>query len=162
MNIGDLIAQMMDAARWVALKEGCDRRLVPQRLQQLDLGIRQRDEHYGHAVIGLRQRIGDLRSERRSILGDGGRKVRHGNSDVIEASDHVSPPGVIITTPEQYASRQAVGASSSNATSQRGARVSSTLAIGRLPQARSTAARTARRTASRTISPSRADRAECS
>src|SRR5204862_1142704 len=82
------------------------------------------------------------------ILGDGGVELRHGNGDVIEASDHCLYSWRSIMVPTKQSASQRGGA-------YLGACVSSTLAIGRLPQAFSTAERTARRTASRTSSPSR-------
>ena len=60
-----------------------------ERLQQLDLGVGQIDEYDGYAVLGLRQRRGDSRTQRVLVLRRRSRKVGHGDGDVIEASDHL-------------------------------------------------------------------------
>src|SRR5262249_17410307 len=44
-DVIDLVAQMVDAAVRVALEESRDRRILAERLEQLDLGVGQRDEH---------------------------------------------------------------------------------------------------------------------
>ena len=61
---------------------------LAERLQQLDLGVGQHDEHDGDAMLGLRQRLRDLGAQRGAILRHGGGKARHGNGDVVEAPDH--------------------------------------------------------------------------
>src|SRR5262245_14122767 len=43
-DVVDLVAQMVDAAVRIALEEFRDRRFRSERLEQLDLGVRQRDE----------------------------------------------------------------------------------------------------------------------
>src|SRR5690606_32196758 len=55
-----LVAEVVDAAVGVARKEPGDRRIVPQRFEQFDLGVRQGDEHHGHPVLWLRDRLGDF------------------------------------------------------------------------------------------------------
>ena len=52
-DIVDFIADMMDAAVRVLLKKLGDRRAGAQRLEQLDLGVRQLDENDRDAVFGL-------------------------------------------------------------------------------------------------------------
>ena len=61
---------------------------VPQRMQQLDLGVGEVHEHHGHAVVRLVLRVADGRAERFAVLRRGGGEVRHGDGDVVEAADH--------------------------------------------------------------------------
>src|SRR5262245_3963890 len=79
----------MDAAVRVALQELGDRRALPERLQELDLGVGQRDEHRGDAVVGLRHRGRHLGAERRAIDVGGLADIAHRDGDVIETSDHL-------------------------------------------------------------------------
>src|SRR5690349_22780033 len=62
-DVWHLVAEMVDAAIWIALEEAGDRRFLAEQTEELDLGIRQLDEHCGHAVLGLI----DLRSEERRV-----------------------------------------------------------------------------------------------
>ena len=52
-DVVDLVADVMDAARRVLVEEALDRRGLAEHAQQLDLGVRQLDEHRLHAVLGL-------------------------------------------------------------------------------------------------------------
>src|ERR1051326_8189794 len=81
---------MVDTAVRIALEELRDRRILPERLEQLDLGVRQRDEHGGDAVLGLRHRRRHLRAQRLAVDPRGRRDVAHRDGDVIEPSDHRS------------------------------------------------------------------------
>jgi hypothetical protein len=83
---------VVDAASRAALQKAGDRRSFAQRLQQLDLGVGQTHEYNRHAVLGLRQRRGDSRTQRVPVLGRRSRKVGYGDGDVIEASDHWQIP----------------------------------------------------------------------
>src|SRR5262249_654433 len=53
-DVVDLVADVVDAALGVALQELGDRGILAEGLEQLDLGIRQRDEDRGDAVRRLR------------------------------------------------------------------------------------------------------------
>ena len=59
-----------------------------ERLEQLDLGVRQGDEHRGHAMLGQRHGGGYLGAERIAIEGSRLGDIAHGDRDVIEPSDH--------------------------------------------------------------------------
>ena len=78
----------MPPAGFLARKPG-DRRVGAERVQQLDLGVRQLDEDDGDAVVGLVLRRADHRAERLAVLGGGGGEVGHGDRDVVEAADHL-------------------------------------------------------------------------
>ena len=64
----------------------------PERFQELDLGVGQRDEHGGHAVRRLRHHGGNLGAERLAIDLGGLGDVAHRDGDVVEASDHEASP----------------------------------------------------------------------
>src|SRR5690242_8155028 len=66
-DVGDLIADVMNAAVWIALEKSGDRGLRAERLEQLDLGVWQRDEDGAHAVLRLRDFFRHLRAKRVSI-----------------------------------------------------------------------------------------------
>src|SRR6476619_4241923 len=88
-NVIDLIADVMDAAVRIALEEFRDRGVLAERLEQLDLGVRQRDEHRVHTVIRLRHHGGDIRAERIAVkLGSLG-NIADRNGDVVETADHL-------------------------------------------------------------------------
>src|SRR5215470_17027287 len=90
MDIGHLVAQVMDASRRAALQEGRDRRSIAERLQQLDLGIGQRDEHDRDTVLGLWDRLRHLRTQRAAVLRYRRPKLRHRNGNMVEPSDHLA------------------------------------------------------------------------
>jgi len=52
-NIVHLITDMVDSAAWVFIKKALNRAGFPQRIKQLDLGVWQRDEYHGDAMIRL-------------------------------------------------------------------------------------------------------------
>ena len=91
-------------------------------------------------MLGLRQRLRHLGSQRAAILRDGGGELRHGNGNVVEASDHgpyswhsiIAPPKQSVS---QRKERRSISALRWEKPPHRGARVTSTLTIGRLPQA---------------------------
>ena len=91
-DVLDLEAHVVDAAGRVLGEEARDRGTFAQRMQKLDLGVRQVDEDDGDAVIGFFLGRVDLGAERVAILGGGGREVRDGDGDVIEATDHGETP----------------------------------------------------------------------
>ncbi len=90
-DVGHLVADVVDAAVGIAFEEFGDRRALAERLQQFDLGVGQRDEHGGDAVVGLLHLGRDFRAQRVAIdlrrLGD----VAHRDGDVIETTDHRLP-----------------------------------------------------------------------
>src|SRR5229473_8309776 len=55
-DVGDLVAEMVHAAARVLGEITGDRRVGAERLEQLDFGVGQLDEDYGHAVCGQRLR----------------------------------------------------------------------------------------------------------
>src|SRR6516165_136875 len=87
-DVGDLVADMVDAAVGIALQEFCDRRLVAQRLDELDLGVGQRHEDGDNAMLGQRYGLRDLGTEGCAV--DSGRLlgVLHSNRDMIEPTQH--------------------------------------------------------------------------
>ena len=87
-DICDLVADMMDASRRVLVQEPLDRRVLTQRVQQLDLRVRQLDEDDRHTVIRLVLRGANPCSQRICVLRRSRRKVRHRNGDMVEASNH--------------------------------------------------------------------------
>ncbi len=52
-DVVDLVADVMDAAVRKLLQELGDRRVVAQRLQEFDLGVREGDENDGDAMLRL-------------------------------------------------------------------------------------------------------------
>ena len=89
-DVVDLVAEVMDPAARVLREEGRDRRGLPQRMQELDLGVRQLDEDHGHPVLRLVLRRPDPRAQRVAILRRRGGEVRHGDGDMVEPSDHAA------------------------------------------------------------------------
>ena len=88
-DVVHFVADVMDAAVRIALQELGDGRIRAERLEQLDLGVGQRDEHRGHAVGRLRHGGGYLRPERVAIDFAGLGDVAHRDGHMIEPSDHV-------------------------------------------------------------------------
>ena len=87
-DVGDLVAEVVDAARRVLGEEGGDRRGLSQRVQQLDLGVGELDEDDGDPVVGLVLRRADAGAEGVAVLRRRGGEVGHGDGDVVEAADH--------------------------------------------------------------------------
>ena len=87
-DVPDLVAHVVDAAARVAFQEARDGGRLPEHRQELDLRIRQIDEHRGHAMLGEVHRSGHRRPERVAIHRAGGGKIRHRDRDVVEPSDH--------------------------------------------------------------------------
>ena len=73
-DVVDLVADMVHAAGGVAREELRDRRGRAQRMQQLDLGVRQGDEDSGDAVLGQIDGLRHLGAERAAISGAGRRR----------------------------------------------------------------------------------------
>src|SRR5262245_1232251 len=73
-DVVDLVADVVDSTVRISLEELRDRRRLSERLEELDLGVGQHDEDRRHAVLGLRHRVRNLRTERLAIdiggLGD--------------------------------------------------------------------------------------------
>src|SRR2546421_3539987 len=78
----------MDAAVRIAFKEFRDRGVLAERFEQLDLGVRQRDEHRVHAMIRLRHHGRHVGAERVAIELARLRDVADRDRDVIESADH--------------------------------------------------------------------------
>src|SRR6266487_3474838 len=87
-DVVDLVAQMVDTAVGIAFQEFLDRRGFAQRLEELDLGVGQADEHRGDAVLGLRDHLGYAGAQRVPIDFRGLRDIADRNGDVVEPSDH--------------------------------------------------------------------------
>src|SRR5215212_163203 len=129
-DVVDLVADVVDAALGVAGEEAGDRRALAKWFQKLDFRVRQGDEDDRHAVLGLRQRRGQLRPEHIAVDARSRIEVVDRDRHVAQPSDHaLSVPSQISTT--------------------------STWQAGFLPQTLLTAERTARATASSTASESR-------
>ena len=80
----------MDAAIWIALEELGDWRVLAQRLEQFDFGVRQRNEDGVHAVVRLRHDGGHVGAERVAIQFARPPDVADRNGDVIETADHAN------------------------------------------------------------------------
>ena len=76
----------------VLLEELRDRGRFAQRLEQLDLGIRQLDEYDRHAMLRLRQWGSDLGAERIAVDGRCLVQILDRYGHVVQASDHQSSP----------------------------------------------------------------------
>ena len=87
-DVIDLVADVMDTARRVAFEKAPDRRVVPQGVQQLDLGVLELDEDRGDAVGRHVDRLRDLGAEGVPVERARRLQVRHGNRDVVEPADH--------------------------------------------------------------------------
>src|SRR5215471_5226707 len=87
-DVVDLVADVVDAAVGIALEKFRDRRALAERLEELDLGVGKRDKHGGDAMIGLRDRLRHLGSQRVAIDVRGLADVAHGNRNVVQPSDH--------------------------------------------------------------------------
>src|SRR3954462_12230461 len=83
-NVVDLVADVVDAALRAALEEARDRRALAEGLEELDLGIRKRDEDHGDAVLGLGQRRREARAEHVAIDAARGLKIAHRDGDMVE------------------------------------------------------------------------------
>ncbi|OHC43352.1 MAG: hypothetical protein A2092_18145 [Rhodobacteraceae bacterium GWE1_64_9] len=79
---------MVDATGRVLFQKPGDGRVFSQRVQQFHLGIRQVDEHHGHAMIGLVLRGADAGAQRVAVLRHRGFQIRHGDCHMVQASDH--------------------------------------------------------------------------
>src|SRR5258708_37318718 len=79
---------MVHAALRVLGEKTGDRRVGAERLEQSDLGVRQLDEHHGHAMRGQRERRRNARAEDIAVKRSGGGKPRHDDGDMVEAADH--------------------------------------------------------------------------
>ena len=87
-DIGNFIADVVDAAFGIALQEFGNRRRVAKRFDQLDLRVWQSDEDRGHAMLRLRHGRRDLGTKRLAINVRSPGNIGHGNGDVVESADH--------------------------------------------------------------------------
>ena len=87
-NVIDLIADMVNAAGGIALKEGGDGRRLAERVEQLDLRIRKCDENRGDAVLRHLHGVGDFGAKCLAIQARRRRKVRHRNRHMVQPSNH--------------------------------------------------------------------------
>ena len=62
-DIFDFVAYMVNSAVGRFFEKFRDRRIRPERLEQLDLGVGKLDENDGDAMLGLRERRPYLRSK---------------------------------------------------------------------------------------------------
>src|SRR5205807_1558443 len=121
---------------------------------QLDLGVRQGDEHGGDAVLGLRHRRGDLGAERIAIERRSLAQVAHRDRHVIETANHHRLLASMILKHVQRFSEK-IMLKKTLETCAPYTVSTCTWQIGFFRQAAPTAARTARRAASATASGSR-------
>ncbi|MEY9691729.1 hypothetical protein ABH976_002875 [Bradyrhizobium ottawaense] len=91
-DVDDLVADMVDAAVGIALEEFCDRRGLAERLDEFDLGVGERREHGGHAVLWQRDSLRNLGAERGAIDPGGLDGVLGRDRDMVEPAQHVSSP----------------------------------------------------------------------
>lgn len=82
-----LYADMMHPPRFVLLKESSDWALLPQRMQELQLGVAQLHKHGVHAVLQQRHGSAHLGSQHIAIQRGGLFQVGHGNGDVIQPTE---------------------------------------------------------------------------
>src|SRR6516162_6876184 len=87
-DVLDLVTDVMYSTIAIAIEKPGNRRSLSERLEQLDLGIRQRNEDRGHAMIGLGVGLGDLRTQRSAIDLGGLGDIADGDCHMVEASDH--------------------------------------------------------------------------
>ena len=85
----------MDATLGIALEEFRDRRIVAQRLDELDLGIGQCHEHGDDPVLRQRHGLRDLGAESRAV--DLRRLLGIPDRDryMIEPAEHRVPPFIV-------------------------------------------------------------------
>ena len=94
-DIFDLVAHVVNTARRVLFEKARDGGALTQRIKQFDLGVGQRDEHNRHPVIRFVLRRAHLRAQRIAILRGRGLQIRDGDGDVVQASDHCEPSGMV-------------------------------------------------------------------
>ena len=88
-DVFDLVTDMVNAAGRVLLQEPFDGLILAQRIEKLDLGVGQFDEHHRYTVVGLVLRRANLGAQRITILCRSGLKVGHGNRNMVQSADHV-------------------------------------------------------------------------
>jgi len=93
-DVVDLVANMVHAARGITFEKPAHRRGLTERLEQLDLGVRQLDKNHGHAVCRQRVRFRDLRAEHLPIEPARRREIGHDDCHVVEPSDHYISPQI--------------------------------------------------------------------
>jgi hypothetical protein len=91
-DVVDLVADVVNAARGVLVEETLDRRVMAQRIKQFDLGVGQRDENDGNAVVRLVLRRADSGAQGVAVKGDRGIEVGHRDGHMVQASDHPCLP----------------------------------------------------------------------
>src|SRR5208282_6143360 len=87
-DVGDFVADVMNAARGVACEKGRNRRIRPERVQEFDLRVRQFDEDGGDAVGRHIDGWRHLGPERVAVKCRCGGQIGHGDRDMIESADH--------------------------------------------------------------------------
>jgi hypothetical protein len=65
---------------------------MAQRIKQFDLGVGQRDENDGNAVVRLVLRRADSGAQGVAVKGDRGIEVGHRDGHMVQASDHPCLP----------------------------------------------------------------------
>ncbi len=90
-DILHLVADVVDAARRVARQKARYRRLLSQRLEQLDFRVGQRHEYGRHPVFGQIDGLRRLGAERIPVKRRRRPQIGHGDGHVVESSDHRAP-----------------------------------------------------------------------
>src|SRR6185312_5500078 len=96
-DVLDLVADMVHAARRIALEEIAHRRVSAIGLQELDLGVVEDHERHGHAMRRQGHGIRYLGAQRVTVNRCRLLHIGHDDGDVVEPADHAPlPPQILI------------------------------------------------------------------
>ena len=87
-DIGDLVTDVMNAARRVALEETADRRFLTQRMKKLYLSVWKVDKNYADSMLQQCTRRRHLDAQYPAIARGRCFQIRNRDCDVVEASNH--------------------------------------------------------------------------
>ena len=82
-DVFDLIANVVNSASWIFVKEPLDRRPLPQWIEQFYLGVGQLDEHHRHTMVRFILGGTDICAERISILSHSSLQIRYSDGDMV-------------------------------------------------------------------------------
>src|SRR5262249_7342890 len=88
-NVAHLVADVVNAAVWIALEKFGDWRAVTQGFKQFDFRIRQSDKHGRDAVVRLRHGGRDIGAEHVAVQRGSLADIPHRNGDVVELADQI-------------------------------------------------------------------------
>src|SRR4051794_12591816 len=91
-DIGDFIANVMNSSVGVAVQKLGDRGSFAQRLDEFNLGVRQGDKDGNNTMLWQRHRCRNLRAECRAINLGSLLGVLYRDCNVIEPTQHDTPP----------------------------------------------------------------------